>query len=84
MVPQTVFGDRTCVPAANVPNGPLHNNIPDPADCAHKDNNICWVTDFCPEHFDKMLYTKRASPSGSARTSRARTASPASTSPATR
>ena len=34
MVPKTVFGDRTCVPATNVPNGPLHNNIPDPANFA--------------------------------------------------
>ena len=61
MVPQTVFGDRTCVPAINVPKGPLHNHIPDPALWPSKvgavDNNSFWVKDFSPEHFDKMLYT---------------------------
>ncbi len=61
MVPKTVFGDRTCIPAANVPNGPLHNNIPNPADFKATtgaiDNNSFWVDDFSPEHFDKMLYS---------------------------
>ena len=32
-VPATVFGDRTCVPG-NIQNGPLHNQIPNPADAA--------------------------------------------------
>ena len=63
MVPKTVFGDRTCVPAANVPSGPLHNKIPNPANFATTpgsapDNNSFWVNDFSPEHFDKMLYTE--------------------------
>jgi immune inhibitor A len=63
MVPRTVFGDRTCIPATNVPNGPLHNKIPNPANFATTpgsapDNNSFWVSDFSPEHFDKMLYTE--------------------------
>jgi immune inhibitor A len=55
-VPKTVFEDRTCVPGT-VQNGPLHNNIPDPATLAHDDNNTMWVEDFSSEHFNKMLYT---------------------------
>ena len=60
-VPETVFGSRDCVPATDVPNGPLHNNIPNPAlwpsEVGAADNNSFWVEDFSPEHFDKMLYT---------------------------
>jgi hypothetical protein len=57
MVPKTVFEDRECVPGA-VPNGPRHNNIPNPASLPHADNNSMWVPDFSPEHFDKMLYSR--------------------------
>jgi immune inhibitor A len=57
MIPQTVFEDRTCV-AGNVQSGPLHNNIPNPADAPYPDNNTFWVPDFSPEHFNKMLYSK--------------------------
>ena len=57
MIPKTVFEDRTCV-AGNVQNGPLHNNIPDPADAPYPDNNTFWVPDFSPEHYNKLLYTK--------------------------
>ncbi|MFC7503233.1 immune inhibitor A domain-containing protein [Nocardioides sp. GCM10030258] len=56
MVPETVFESRNCV-AGNVQNGPLHNNIPNPANASHPDNNSMWVPDFSPEHFNKMLYT---------------------------
>jgi immune inhibitor A len=56
MVPETVFESRTCVPGT-VQNGPLHNNIPDPASASHPDNNTMWVPDFSPEHFNNMLYT---------------------------
>ncbi|WDZ86360.1 immune inhibitor A domain-containing protein [Micromonospora cathayae] len=56
MVPKTVFGDRTCVPGT-VQNGPLHNNIPNPASYANEDNNSFWVPDFSPAHFNKMLYS---------------------------
>ncbi len=58
MVPKTVFEDRICVPGAKSVNGPLHNNIPNPANNEHEDNNSFWVPDFSPEHFDKMLYSK--------------------------
>jgi immune inhibitor A len=57
MVPQTVFESRTCV-AGTVQNGPLHNNIPNPATFTHEDNNTFWVPDFSPAHFNNMLYTK--------------------------
>ncbi|HEX6336580.1 MAG TPA: immune inhibitor A domain-containing protein [Jiangellaceae bacterium] len=56
MVPKTVFEDRTCVPG-DVQNGPLHNNIPNPADAPFPDNNTFWVPDFSSEHFNKLLYT---------------------------
>lgn len=55
-VPATVFGDRSCVDGT-IQNGPLHNNIPNPADSAFPDNNTFWVDDFSSEHFNKLLYT---------------------------
>jgi immune inhibitor A len=65
MVPQAVFDDaltpdvneRSCVPGT-VQNGPLHNNIPNPAEAAKPDNNSMWVEDFSPEFYNKMLYSK--------------------------
>ena len=54
---ETVFESRECVPGT-VQNGPLHNNIPNPATFTHADNNTFWVPDFSPAHFNKMLYTK--------------------------
>ncbi len=63
--PATVFGDRTCIqePAGTLKNGPLHNNIPNPADWPAKtgyaDNNSFWVPDFSEEHYDAMLYSKK-------------------------
>ncbi|GAA1058801.1 immune inhibitor A domain-containing protein [Agromyces bracchium] len=50
------WGASTCKPG-EVVNGPLHNNIPNPADYPLEDNNSMWVEDFSPEHFDTMLYT---------------------------
>ncbi|BDZ54656.1 immune inhibitor A domain-containing protein [Agromyces marinus] len=50
------WGASTCKPG-EVVNGPLHNNIPNPADSPHEDNNSMWVEDFSPEHFNKMLFT---------------------------
>ncbi|KRC61672.1 protease [Agromyces sp. Root81] len=55
MVP-TEFGSKTCKPG-DVQNGPVHNNIPDPADYELDDNNSMWVPDFSSEHFNKMLFT---------------------------
>jgi immune inhibitor A len=56
MVPETVFESRECVPGT-VQNGPLHNNIPNPADAAHEDNNSMWVEDFSSAFYNQMLYT---------------------------
>jgi immune inhibitor A len=58
MVPETVFESRECVPGTTQ-NGPLHNNIPNPAEAEHEDNNSMWVEDFSSDFFDKMLYTDR-------------------------
>ena len=55
-VPATVFGDRSCV-TGGTQSGPLHNQIPDPADAPFPDNNTFWVPDFSSDHFDRMLYT---------------------------
>lgn len=56
-VPSTVFESRECV-LGNVQSGPLHNNIPNPADSDYLDNNTFWVDDFSSEHFNKLLYTE--------------------------
>ena len=72
------------MPPGNVQNGPLHNNIPNPAGGPSPDNNSFWVPDFSSEHYNKMLYTEEGI------TERVRPdltgpdGSPASTSPATR
>lgn len=58
MVPKTVFEDRTCVPGT-VQNGPKHNKIPDPSRLPHEDNNSMWVPNFSPQHYNKMLYSKK-------------------------
>lgn len=57
MVPETVSGSRDCVPGT-VQSGPLHNNIPNPANASHLDNNSMWMPDFSPDFYNKMLYTK--------------------------
>ena len=51
--------DCVVEPAGTVKNGPLHNNIPDPATLPHKDNNSFWVKDFSTAHFNTMLYTDK-------------------------
>jgi immune inhibitor A len=55
-VPETVLEGRDCA-AGTVQNGPLHNQIPNPATLAQDDNNTMWVDDFSSEHFNKMLYS---------------------------
>ena len=57
MVPKTVFDDRTCV-SGSVQNGPLHNQIPNPANAPYPDNNSFWMPDFSSEHYNKMLYSQ--------------------------
>lgn len=64
MVAGAVFDDdltpnvneRACVPGT-IQNGPTHNNIPNPADLAHEDNNSMWVPDFSSEFYNKLLYS---------------------------
>ncbi|QYC43361.1 Immune inhibitor A precursor [Nonomuraea coxensis DSM 45129] len=51
--------DCVVEPAGTLMNGPLHNNIPDPATLPHADNNSFWVKDFSTEHFNKMLYSDK-------------------------
>ncbi|WP_417555107.1 immune inhibitor A domain-containing protein [Microbacterium sp.] len=52
----TAFGATTCKPG-DVQGPTLHNNIPNPADAEHADNNTMWVPDFSSEHFNKMLFS---------------------------
>lgn len=55
----SVAGEDCVVePPGTFRNGPLHNQLPDPAtNGAGTDNNTFWVEDFTPDHYDKMLYT---------------------------
>jgi immune inhibitor A len=55
------IGSAECVtePAGTVKNGPLHNQLPDPATTGRgTDNNTFWVPDFSPSHYNKLIYTK--------------------------
>lgn len=54
----TEFGSTECKPG-EVQNGPLHNNIPNPADYELEDNNSMWVSDFSSEHYNTMLFTDK-------------------------
>ncbi|MER6509992.1 immune inhibitor A domain-containing protein [Nonomuraea sp. NPDC001636] len=49
--------DCVVEPPGTLKNGPLHNNIPDPATLPQKDNNSFWLKDFSTDHFNKMLYS---------------------------
>jgi len=54
-------GAEDCVtePPGTLLNGPLHNNLPDPATFGRgTDNNTFWVPDFRPSHYNKLIYTK--------------------------
>ncbi|VXB67325.1 Immune inhibitor A [Microbacterium sp. 8M] len=53
----TSFGATDCKPG-DVQGPTLHNNIPDPATAAHKDNNTMWVPDFSSDFYNKMLFSK--------------------------
>jgi immune inhibitor A len=45
-------------PAGTVFNGPVHNQIPDPAKTGH-DNNTLWVPDFSPDYYDKLIFSEK-------------------------
>jgi immune inhibitor A len=52
---------QDCViePPGTLLNGPLHNQLDDPATIGRgTDNNTFWVPDFDTEHYRKMLYTE--------------------------
>ena len=54
-------GAEDCVtePPGTLLNGPLHNNLPDPATFGRgTDNNTFWMPDFSPSHYNKLIYTK--------------------------
>jgi immune inhibitor A len=45
-------------PAGTITNGPLHNEIGDPALAGSgHDNNTFWVPDFSKQHYEQMLYS---------------------------
>ena len=79
----TEFGATTCKPG-EPQSGPLHNGIQNPADYELEDNNSMWVPDFSSEHFNKMLFTDEGITDRVRTDLTGPTASPASTSPATR
>jgi len=61
-------GAEDCVtePPGTLLNGPLHNNLPDPATAGRgTDNNSFWVPDFSPSHYNKLIYTKTGLTHGS-------------------
>jgi immune inhibitor A len=43
-------------PAGTVFNGPVHNQIPNPADTG-RDNFTLWVPDFSPDYYDKLIFS---------------------------
>ena len=45
-------------PAGTVFNGPLHNQIPDPAKTG-RDNNTLWVPDFSPDYYNKLIFSTK-------------------------
>ncbi|GAA3799518.1 hypothetical protein GCM10022226_18700 [Sphaerisporangium flaviroseum] len=61
--PKTINDADDCVtePPGTKINGPLHNNIPNPALEAGggKDNNSMWVPDFNNAHYNDMLYSSK-------------------------
>ncbi|GGK66859.1 protease [Sphaerisporangium melleum] len=61
--PKSTDEPDVCVtdPPGTKLNGPLHNNIPNPATAAGggKDNNSMWVADFNNAHYNNMLYSSK-------------------------
>ncbi|MBS1906161.1 MAG: immune inhibitor A [Actinobacteria bacterium] len=54
----TGFGATDCKPG-DVQGPTRHNEIPDPATAAHKDNNTMWVPDFSSDFYNKMLFSTK-------------------------
>ncbi len=53
----TSWGAEDCK-LGSVQNGPLHNQIPNPALAPYKDNNTMWVPNFSPAHYNSLLYSR--------------------------
>ena len=50
-------------PDGTLLNGPLHNELPNPATLGRgTDNNTFWVPDFTPSFYQKMIYSTRGVP----------------------
>ena len=45
-------------PPGTVFNGPVHNQIPNPARAARRDNNTLWLPDFSPDYYRKLIFSK--------------------------
>jgi immune inhibitor A len=45
-------------PAGTVFNGPVHNQIPNPASSG-RDNNTLWLSDFSPDYYDKLIFSTK-------------------------
>lgn len=55
----TDINDPTCVVETVTTNGPLHNNLSDPATVGTgKDNNTFWVDDFDVQHYEKLMFSE--------------------------
>ena len=58
--PDDSLNPTGCVtePGGTLLNGPLHNELPDPATVGRgTDNNTFWVPDFTPSFYQKMIYS---------------------------
>jgi immune inhibitor A len=45
-------------PAGTIFNGPVHNQIPDPAKTGH-DNNTLWLPDFSPDYYKQLIFSEQ-------------------------
>ncbi len=60
--PNDSLNPTGCVtePDGTLLNGPLHNEMPDPATIGRgTDNNTFWVPDFTPDFYQQMIYSTR-------------------------
>ena len=57
--PLAPSGECVTEPAGTLLNGPLHNQLPNPATLGKgTDNNTFWVPNFSPKFYDKMIYSR--------------------------
>lgn len=54
-----VPGECVTEPPGTLLNGPLHNELPDPATLGRgTDDNTVWIPDFTPRYYKKLIYPK--------------------------